>query len=85
MRLTHELLAASFVKGPFYTVADDVTSAGVDAIEPSKLSEPFQARVPRDKLFSPEYSAGKLLAVLEGLSPQDSGKVFAWDGSEVPC
>ena len=49
------------------------------------LSKPFQKRVPSDKLFSADYSAGQLISVLEGLSSEDSGKVFAWDGSEVPC
>lgn len=48
------------------------------------LSQPFQQRVPSDKLFSTEYSANRLIAVLNGLSTDDSGKVFAWDGSEVP-
>lgn len=50
----------------------------------SKLSEPFQSRVPKEKLFSADYSAKLLISVLEGLSCEDSGKVFAWDGSEIP-
>jgi len=48
------------------------------------LSKPFQGSVPRDKLFSTEQSVGHLLAVIDGLTAQDSGKVFAWDGSEIP-
>jgi NAD(P)-dependent dehydrogenase (short-subunit alcohol dehydrogenase family) len=48
------------------------------------LSKPFQGSVPRDKLFSTKKSAGHLLAVIDGLTPHDSGKVFAWDGSEIP-
>jgi NAD(P)-dependent dehydrogenase (short-subunit alcohol dehydrogenase family) len=51
----------------------------------TELSKPFQKRVPSDKLFSTHYSAKQLISVLEGLSPEDSGKVFAWDGSEIPC
>ena len=50
----------------------------------SALSEPFQGGVAEDKLFTPERSAGHLLEVVDGLTPADSGKVFAWDGSEVP-
>ena len=50
----------------------------------TNLSKPFQKHVPSDKLFSANYSAKKLVSVLERLSAEDSGKVFAWDGSEVP-
>ncbi|API86208.1 SDR family NAD(P)-dependent oxidoreductase [Francisella uliginis] len=49
----------------------------------SHLSEPFQARVPQGKLFTPEYSASKLFEVLDGLKSEDSGKCFAWDGKEI--
>ena len=49
----------------------------------SHLSEPFQARVPQGKLFTPEYSAEKLIEVLERLKANDSGKCFAWDGKEI--
>ncbi|AEB28193.1 SDR family NAD(P)-dependent oxidoreductase [Francisella hispaniensis] len=49
----------------------------------SHLSEPFQARVPEGKLFTPEYSASKLIEVLDSLKADDSGKCFAWDGEEI--
>ena len=47
------------------------------------LSRPFQSRVPEGKLFSSRYSAERLLTVLDGLGPEDSGGFFAWDGSSV--
>lgn len=47
------------------------------------LSAPFQKGVSEDKLFTPAFAAERLLAVLDGLGPQDSGKLFAWDGAEV--
>lgn len=50
----------------------------------SPLSKPFQARVPRGKLFTPDFSAAALLRVLLGLTPQDSGGFWAWDGQPVP-
>lgn len=50
----------------------------------SPLSKPFQARVPKDKLFTPTYSASKILEVINTLSTEDSGKQFAWDGLEIP-
>lgn len=48
------------------------------------LSKPFQANVPPEKLFSPEFVAERLMAVLLGLSEQDSGGFFAWDGEPIP-
>lgn len=48
------------------------------------LSQPFQKGVAADKLFTADYSAGCLLSVLDGLTPADSGGVFAWDGARIP-
>ncbi len=48
------------------------------------LSEPFQTRVPPDRLFTPDYAAEKLLAVIESLDADSNGRFFAWDGSEIP-
>ena len=45
------------------------------------LSKPFQS-AGRD-LFQPGRAAVQLLDVLDALKPQDSGKVFAWDGAEI--
>ena len=47
------------------------------------LSEPFQANVPADNLFSVERTCGYLLDVIEGLSTEDSGGFFAWDGQQI--
>lgn len=49
------------------------------------LSRPFQGNVAPGKLFAPDRAAVQLLDVIEGLKPSDSGKCFAWDGSEVPA
>ncbi len=48
------------------------------------LSEPFQRNVVAGKLFTPETSAAALLHVIEGLTPADSGGLFAWDGARIP-
>ena len=48
------------------------------------LSAPFQAGVAAEKLFSPQRSAGHLLAVIEGLTPGESGRFWAWDGQPIP-
>ena len=49
----------------------------------SPLSKPFQNNIPNNKLFTPDYSIKNLLNVISELSPNDSGKVFAWDGKEI--
>jgi len=49
------------------------------------LSKPFQRGVKPEKLFTPAYSAERLLTVLDGLTPADSGGVFAWDGARIPA
>ena len=48
------------------------------------LSKPFQGNVPEGKLFTPEFSSGKLLSVIDQVRPEDSGLLFAWDGEKVP-
>ena len=51
----------------------------------SSLSRPFQKNVAPGKLFTATDAAADMLNVLMGLSPSDTGKVFAYDGSEVPA
>ncbi|MEO0030582.1 MAG: hypothetical protein RIS94_340 [Pseudomonadota bacterium] len=48
------------------------------------LSAPFQKGVPEGKLFSAPYAAERLLTVLDALTPADTGKLWAWDGTELP-
>jgi len=47
------------------------------------LSVPFQANVKPEKLFTPEFSTGAMLDVLDNLTPDDSGCFFAYDGSRI--
>ena len=49
----------------------------------SDLSKPFQQNVNANKLFTPSYAAQKMLIVLDGLTSAQTGKCFAWDGSEI--
>ncbi|MFK7840324.1 MAG: SDR family NAD(P)-dependent oxidoreductase [Bdellovibrionales bacterium] len=49
------------------------------------LSEPFQSKVPDGKLFTPEYSSACLLKVINDADAAQSGKIFAWDGEEIPA
>jgi NAD(P)-dependent dehydrogenase (short-subunit alcohol dehydrogenase family) len=47
------------------------------------LSRPFQANVPPQKLFSTQRTVAQLLAVIDRLTPADSGRFLAWDGTEI--
>ncbi len=63
-------------------------SVTVAALHPgttdTALSKPFQKNVPKDKLFSPDQSAGYMLDVLNGLTPEMSGRFWAYDGALLP-
>ncbi|MGN3973086.1 SDR family NAD(P)-dependent oxidoreductase [Tsuneonella sp. SYSU-LHT278] len=48
------------------------------------LSKPFQGNVRPDSLFTADMAAAQLLAVVDRLSPAESGRCFAWDGTEIP-
>ncbi|TVU49155.1 hypothetical protein EJB05_00449, partial [Eragrostis curvula] len=48
------------------------------------LSRPFQTNVPKGKLFKREFSAQKLLFVIDNAKKSDNGKFLAWEGQEIP-
>lgn len=48
------------------------------------LSKPFQQRLPADKLYTPQQSAERIWRVIEGLTPEQSGQLFHWDGEQLP-
>jgi NAD(P)-dependent dehydrogenase (short-subunit alcohol dehydrogenase family) len=48
------------------------------------LSAPFQSGVKAEKLFTAAYSAQQILSVIEGLTPENSGNLYAWDGIQIP-
>lgn len=50
----------------------------------SRLSAPFLRPGSSREPFSPRQSAQHLVAVMERLTPADSGGLFAWDGSRLP-
>ena len=47
------------------------------------LSRPFQANVPDEQLFPVDKTVGHMLSVIDGLSTDDSGGFFAWDGQPI--
>ena len=50
----------------------------------TKLSKPFQANIPKDKLFTPLLSSEYLINIIAEQKPSDSGKFLAWDRSIIP-
>ena len=48
------------------------------------LSKPFQGNVAEGKLFTSGDAAARMLAVLDGLKPVDTGRLLAWDGERIP-
>ena len=47
-------------------------------------SEPFRKNVPEGKLLTPTQSVSSLLNVIDGLQPEDTGRVFDFRGEEIP-
>jgi NAD(P)-dependent dehydrogenase (short-subunit alcohol dehydrogenase family) len=47
------------------------------------MSKPFQGNVAPEKLFTPDFSAERLIAVAGALTPADTGGHFAWDGARI--
>jgi len=47
------------------------------------LSAPFQSRVPDQQLFDAPRAARQLLGVIDGLTKDDNGGFFAWDGQPI--
>lgn len=48
------------------------------------LSKPFQANVAKGKLFTAEFSTEKMIAVIEQVTPEDTGNLFDWAGKQIP-
>ncbi|MDR5898763.1 SDR family NAD(P)-dependent oxidoreductase [Halomonas vilamensis] len=49
----------------------------------TELSKPFQARVPEDKLFTPDFVAQSLIDVMAQRTPEDTGSFWDWAGKPI--
>ncbi len=49
----------------------------------TRLSAPFQKRVPEGKLFSPDKSVTYLLSVIDEVDASVTGGFYAWDGKPI--
>jgi NAD(P)-dependent dehydrogenase (short-subunit alcohol dehydrogenase family) len=48
------------------------------------LSKPFRGNIEASRLFAPERATLQLLDVVDELKPTDSGKLFDFEGNEIP-
>ena len=48
------------------------------------LSKPFSAGVSKDKYYTPEQSAQRIVNLTVELTPDQTGQFFNWDGSNLP-
>lgn len=80
LNMTFKTLAIEFARRRPASVIATLHPGTVD----TNLSKPFSSRVDPGSLFSPQTAAAHLLRVIDGLSPEDSGRFFAWDGSRIP-
>lgn len=49
----------------------------------TELSKPFQGNVPAERLFTPTYTADRLLQVIARHGPADSGSFWAWNDTPI--
>ena len=49
----------------------------------TNLSKPFQDHVPEGKLFTPEYATKQMLKVINMITADDTGHIFAYDGQKI--
>lgn len=49
----------------------------------TQLSKPFQASVPKDKLFTPEFVASSLLDIMENLDRDSGAEFIDWAGETI--
>ena len=49
----------------------------------TELSQPFQRGVPPEKLFTPDFVAGRLASLMDQLKPDGQLAYLAWDGSKI--
>lgn len=50
----------------------------------TELSEEFWGSTPKEKLFTPESAAEKLVQVVKDLGLEGRGKCWDWEGKEIP-
>ena len=74
-----------FVRGLSIEWHRKAKDSAVVAIHPgttdSQMSKPFSIR--KDKLYSPQLTADRIISVIESLSAGDTGSFINWNGNEI--
>ena len=50
----------------------------------TKLSKPFQSNVPKDKLFTSDFTVAQLLKIIPTLSAENGPHYIDWQGKTIP-
>ncbi len=77
------MIVTNFARELAHTRKEAIAVALHPGTVDTSLSQPFQRGVADGKLFTPQYSAGRLIEVIDALKPADSGGLFAWDGERI--
>ena len=76
------------VKTTAIEVARSNKTASIVAIHPgttiSDLSAPFAGNVSKEKYYTPQQSAKRIISVMANLSSKDSGAFLNWNGEPLP-
>jgi NAD(P)-dependent dehydrogenase (short-subunit alcohol dehydrogenase family) len=76
--------ANQIVRGAAIEIGRRRKEAVVVALHPGTVETPFTAGYTGHAKMTPAEAAGRLLDVLEGLTPAQSGGFFDYAGAEVP-
>ena len=76
--------ANQILRGAAIEIGRKRKEAVVVALHPGTVETPFTADYPGHRKMGAPEAAGKLLDVLEGLGPAQSGGFFDYAGAEVP-
>ncbi|MGR3783135.1 MAG: SDR family NAD(P)-dependent oxidoreductase [Albimonas sp.] len=76
--------ANQIVRSAAIEIARTHPRAAVVALHPGTVETPFTAAYPGHDKVSPRRAAENLLAVIGGLTAQDTGRFLDWAGEEIP-
>jgi NAD(P)-dependent dehydrogenase (short-subunit alcohol dehydrogenase family) len=76
--------ANQIVRGAAIEIGRKRKEAVVVALHPGTVETAFTAAYPGHSKMTPDESARRLLGVLDGLSPEQSGGFFDYAGREIP-
>merc|ERR1711925_28220 len=79
LNMANKNLSIEFSRGKSKVVCLSIHPGTTD----TDLSRPYHKGVPKDKLFTTQFSVAKMLEIIDRASTEDSGKFFAWDGQEI--